>query len=277
MKHLEIILEQKEKESGIEYNVGSNPSSEVVEGDSGRPSLGMAETVTSKMEEKEEGQRLAAEAGWKNIPLDTIPSGGLFYPDNTEIAIRPCSVSEIRHFSTIDDNDAFDVDDKLNFIMDKCIKTKFKDKASTWKDLKEEDRFYLIFTVRDITFKKGENKMSVNIGCGNTCAGDGSFKEKIELRSDVFSYYEIDQRLMKYYSPEDKCFNVKSSNNKVGNFQLYVPSLGITAFIKNFIRKKVQAGEHYDKAFVKFAPFLFDDWRTINDSKYLRTQQDSFG
>ena len=42
---------------------------------------------------------------WKNVPFDTLPSQGLFYPENSEITIKAATVSEIRQWSTIDDND----------------------------------------------------------------------------------------------------------------------------------------------------------------------------
>ena len=31
---------------------------------------------------------LAAEVGWKNVPIDYLPSGGMFYPEGTQVAIR---------------------------------------------------------------------------------------------------------------------------------------------------------------------------------------------
>ena len=98
-----------------------------------------------KFQEADNDPLLASEIGWKNVPLENLPSKGMFYEDNTQIAIRAASVSEIRHWSTIDENDLLGTDDMLNFIMDKCCRIKVPGKPGSSKDLLEIDRFYLIF------------------------------------------------------------------------------------------------------------------------------------
>jgi len=213
---------------------------------------------------------------WKPFPVDTLPSGGMFYPHGTTIDIRAADVGEIRHFSTIDENDPLDVDDKLNVIIDKCTKIKFPGRTATWKDLKEEDRFCLIFAIREITFIDGENKLFVNVRCGTTCGGDGSYNERVEMRKENFQYYKIDPKLMRKYSEEQRCFVI--SNSKYGNdIKLYIPSLGVTNIIKNIMRDRVRKGEFYDRTFLKIAPFYFSDWRTLNENVYKKAEQDSFG
>ena len=120
-------------------------------------SLGKAEKFKTYDDEP-----LAMEIGWKNIPSENLPSQGLFYEAGTQIAIRAAAVAEIRHWSTIDDNDLLSIDEMLNFIIEKCCRIKVPGKPGTYKDLKEIDRFYLIFAIRDYTFKNGENKIFVN-------------------------------------------------------------------------------------------------------------------
>ncbi|MDA4131704.1 MAG: hypothetical protein OK454_01065, partial [Thaumarchaeota archaeon] len=221
------------------------------------------------------GQR-GGDMPWKAFPLEGLPSSGMFYPHSTTIDIRAADAGEVRHFSTIDENDPLDVDDKLNVIMDKCVRIKFPNKTSTWKDLKEEDRFCLIFAVREITFINGENKLYVPIKCGATCNGDRTFNEKVELRKENFEYYKIDPKLMRKYSEEQRCFII--NNPKLGpEIRLYVPSLGVTNFIKNLMRDRIRKGDFYDETFLKLAPYFFSDWRMLNDTSYKRAEQDSFG
>ena len=38
-------------------------------------------------------------------------------------------------------------------------------RVASYKDLKEEDRFYIIFQIRDVTFKQGENKIMIPYTC----------------------------------------------------------------------------------------------------------------
>jgi len=211
--------------------------------------------------------------GWKPMPVENLPSQGRFYPDDVLLEIRAAEVSEIRHFSTLDENDPLDMDDKLNMIIDKCMRIRWNGKQMTWKDLKEEDRFYLIFAIRELTFQKGENKLMLPIQCGISCAGDGSFKDKIEIKKEIFDYYTIEDKLMRFYDKEEKCFVINSP--KVGVIRLYVPSLGVTSFIKSYMRRKIKENQPFDKAFLKISPFMFNDWHTLTDKVYDAAVYDS--
>jgi hypothetical protein len=211
---------------------------------------------------------LAAELGWKNIPIDYLPSQGLFYDSGTQVVIRAATVAEIRHWSTIDENDLIGVDDMLNFIIEKCCKIKIPGRAASFKDLKEIDRFYLIFAIRDYTFKNGENKLYVN-----ATDSDG-VTDKIEVTKDVIDYFNPDERMMKYFSHEEHCFKLEMKNGE--KFNMYFPGLGVMAFIKNYIKTKQQQGQNFDKAFIKYAPFLFNDWRSLTQAAYDKAVQDSY-
>jgi len=270
------LLKAKEEASGLDYDQKPvpqqsqdlEPEEMVVE----PVSLGKSEAWK---EQNERAQEPGIEIGWKPFPAENLPSRGMFYPEGSTFAIRAASVGEIRHFSTIDENDPLDLDDKLNMVIDKCLQIKFNDRHANWKDLKEEDRFCLIFAIRALTFKNGENKLFVNLKCGQTCLGDGSYNEKIELSNDNFEYYTIEPKLMRYYSQAERCFVIPSK--EVGTLKLYIPSLGVTTFIKNYLRDKARKQEFYDKTFMKVAPFMFPDWRSVSDGIYKKTEQDSFG
>ena len=211
---------------------------------------------------------IAAELGWKNVPLENMPTQGLFYDVNTQVAIRAASVAEIRHWSTIDENDLLGVDDMLNFIIEKCCRIKVPGKPGTYKDIKEIDRFYLIFAIRDYTFKNGENKMYVNV------TNDDGVDDKIEVTKDIIDYFSPDEKLMKYFDNDNRCFNIQMKNGE--NFKIYYPSLGVMQFIKNFIKAKQQSGQNFDKAFIKYAPFLFPDWKVLSQAAYDKAVQESY-
>lgn len=263
-------LRELEENSGIEYdNVEDNEVLEV-------KSLGKSERSKQQDANGDYSDIPGGNLGWKPMPVENLPSGGIFYPSGTTLEIRAAAAQEIRHFSTIDENDPLDMDDKLNMIIDKCLRMRFPDRHATWKDLKEEDRFYLIFAIRDITFINGENKLFMTLKCGRECNGDGSYNEKIELAKENFEYYQIDEKLMEHYDENERCFVVNSP--KIGTpIKMYIPSLGITTFIKNHIRKKVKDNEYYDKAFLKIAPFVFADHRTVNEKTYQAKVQESIG
>ena len=222
----------------------------------------------AKQFEIDEESPLAAEIGWKNVPISYLPSGGMFYPEGTQVAIRAASVSEIRHWSTIDENDLLGVDDMLSFITEKCCRIKITGKASSFKDIKEIDRFYLIFAIRDYTFKNGENKIYANI------PDEDGIDNKIEITKDLIDYFNPDERLLNYYSSEEKCFifELKGTGEK---FRMWFPSLGVMNFMKSYMKLKQQQGQKFDRSFVKYAPFLFEDWRTLTQTTYDKASHDS--
>ena len=228
-------------------------------------SLGKAEKFKEYVEDDRD---LVMDIGWKNVPLENLPSQGIYYETSTQIAIRAAGVAEIRHWSTIDENDLLGVDDMLNFIIEKCCRIKVPGKPGNFRDLKEIDRFYLIFAIRDYTFKNGENKIFVN------ASGEDGIEEKVEITKDLIDYFNPEERLMKYFDMTERCFKIKMKSGE--NFNLYFPSLGIMSFIKNYVKGKQQSGQNFDKAFTKYAPFLFNDWKTLTQAGYDKAVQESY-
>ena len=207
--------------------------------------------------------------GWIRVKLDTLPSQGIFYPNGTEITIRAALGGEIRHWSTIDDEDLLNIDDGLNRIVDKCCKVRFPNMMGSFKDLKEIDRFFIVFAIREYTFKKGENVLNVTF----SCKGCGKNDTK-SIVKEMLSYYVPATELQARFSDDERCFHLKFNTNE--EIKLYLPTLGIMNFIKGYIREKNQNKEEYDEAFLKWAPFLFADWRILNASTFQNALQDSY-
>jgi hypothetical protein len=230
-------------------------------------SLGKAQRFQEKDAFDEDS--IAGDIGWKNVPIEYLPSQGIFYTPGTQVAIRAATAAEIRHWSTIDENDLLGVDDMLNFIIEKCCRIKVPGKPGTYKDLREIDRFYLIFAIRDYTFKNGENKMYVNVSM------DDGHNEQVEVTKDIIDYFTPNEKLMEFYNREEMCFHINMKNGE--SFKLYLPTLGSMGFIKNYIKQKQQQNANFDKAFIKYAPFLFNDWKTITQAAYDKAVQDSYG
>lgn len=219
----------------------------------------------------------AGDAGWKNVPLENLQTKGLFYEDDIEVTIKSASVGEIRQWSTIDENDYVDVDDKLNLIIEKCVRIRKKGDESrflSWKDLKEIDRFYLAFLIHELTFPNGENKLMMTFKCNQACAGDGNYMEKVKLESYMLNLFQFTEEVMKYYSPSDKCFVL--NDVRIGKPQkMYIPSLGVSQKVKAYIRTKQQNNAYLDKAFVRIVPFILEKYQAINDAELDRLQQES--
>ena len=72
----------------------------------------------------------------------------------------------------------------------------------------------------------------------------------------------------------NESFDIQMKNGE--KFKIYLPSLGIMTFIKNYIKNKQQASQNFDKTFIKYAPFLFSDWKILNQASYDKSVQESF-
>lgn len=234
--------------------------------------LGTSQASQEAQNRMNEMESMGGELGWKMVPIDGLPSMGVFYPEGTQISIRAAGIGEIRHFSSIDENDPLDMDDKINMIMEKCVRVRFPNKKASHKDIKEEDRFFLIFSIRDLTFVDGENKLTMEMRCGIRCPSDGSFYEKIELTNSNFEYYKISDKLLRFYVSEKACFELPFQD---GVIHLYVPSIGVTTWIKTYIRKARMENSWVDTTFLKIAPFMFDDHRTLTEDRYKIMQKES--
>lgn len=219
----------------------------------------------AKMFDVNDNSNVSNDIGYKRVPVEVLPSKGLFYPDGTEIGIRSATVAEIKHWSTIDDNDLLSIDECINFVLERCVRIKMPNRISSWLDIKELDRIYLIFAIRELTFKNGENKLYVDTGDG----------DKVEVTKDMLNYFNIDDRLLKYYNNEKRCFTLRFKDGS-GDINIYMPSIGVSNFLKNYIKTKNQANQKFDQVYARYAPFLYDDYRVITTQKYEKDAQDSY-
>jgi hypothetical protein len=204
------------------------------------------------------------ELGWERLKITDLPTQGLFYPEGVEIVIRSATAAEIRHWSTLNEDDVFVLDDMLNYVLERCCNVKYPDhKLSSWRDLKEVDRFYIILAIRERTFVKGDNKLQAKV----------SETAKIDVVKDMVNYITFDDRVMKYYSPEERCIVLPFKTGK--KIRVHLPCTGVTNWLKQYINRKRNQGEMFDEDFISYAPFVIGDWRGLNDASYERFVMES--
>lgn len=255
------------------YGKNTGKIKEVAEEPVTQPSLGKATTPNPKVSTISS----ANDSGWKNIPLENLPSRGMFYPDDTEITTRSATAGEIRHWSTIDENDMLNVNDMMNFIIEKCVRIRTKDQGAwlSWRDIVEVDRMYLLFTIHEQTFPNKENVLWTKFYCENTCgANETKYSTEVRTTSQLMQYFELNEEAMKYYKPEFKCFEIVSEKMNE-TFYLYAPTLGAVEKVKNKILSDRKKGKQIDTAFVKAAPYLIQDWSTFDDNEYSKMRNES--
>ena len=195
--------------------------------------------------------------GYHNIPLISLPSGGMFYPEGTQLSIRSAKVAEIRHFSTIDEANVLDIDEKLNTIVDSCTRITCTSKRLSYKDLLEEDRFYVILSIRDLTFPEPESNLKID-----HTSQKGETHE-IEIKKDYFQYFKIPAELDKYYDSVEKSFLIETKS--FGTIEMKPPAIGVMQKITTYIKEKQQKGLKIDQSVLQIIPYLHQDWRTFND------------
>ncbi|MFW6246695.1 MAG: hypothetical protein ACOC22_00770 [bacterium] len=222
-------------------------------------------SVKKPWEHNQEKISMANQIGWQKIPTKELPSQGLFYPEDTEVVIRAATAAEIRHWSTLDESDPSQLDDMLNYILERCAVIKFPNyKSTSWKDIKEVDRFYILLAIREYTFINGENNLQVRI----------SESKNVDVTKEMIDYITFDDKLMKYYDNEKRCFVL---NFKDGTkLEITLPSVGVTQWLKNYVQRKQNRQEAIDQDFLSYAPFVIHDWRGLNDTTYEQMVSDSY-
>lgn len=197
--------------------------------------------------------------GWLKIDVQTLPTQGLFYSDDFEISIRAARGEEIKHWSTMNDQDVNQlsrVDDILNYMIEKCCMVKSSEHpGNCWKDLKNVDRFYLLLAIKEFTFLDGENELQVPV----------SEDKNVPVVKEMIDFVHFPETIMKYYDSTERCFII----NKTGQpIKLYVPSLGVNEWLKRYVANKINVKEGYDEDFLTYAPMLIKDYRGLSQRAY---------
>jgi hypothetical protein len=210
--------------------------------------------VTSHIRDKEEELKEVNERiGYINLLMSNLPSKGRFYRNDMRISIRAAKVLEIREFSTMDENSIMDVDEKLNSILNSCCRIEYGGRRGSHKDILEEDRLFIILSIRELTFANGENKLMINAKC-NTCKHDNSY----ELRTNILQYHNTNE-YDKYYDDEYRAFKFETKSS--GNIVMAPPTIGVMRSVTEYIKEKEEKKEAWDKSFLQLLPYLQREWR----------------
>jgi hypothetical protein len=219
----------------------------------------------------------ANDSHWKNVPLENLPSKGLFLPDGSEITIKSATVTEIRQWSTMDENDKLNVDDNLNFVIEKCCRLKIRGGKQwlTWRDITELDRLYLIFLIQEMTFSDEQNSLFLKFACPGPCTDLDRWKDEVRVRSSMLNFVELPDEVMKYYSSQYKCFEMESAKLNE-TFYVYMPTIGAVEKLRARIIQAKADGRKIDKAFIPIAAYLIQDWQSFNQQAYYDLSSENF-
>jgi hypothetical protein len=207
--------------------------------------------------------------GFHQINITNLPSAGMFYPVGTEVSIRSAKVAEIRHFSSIDENNVLDVDDKLNYILEQCVRVTNAKTRMSYKDLCEEDRFYIILSIRDLTFPEPESNLTVEH------TDKKGKKHSVEIKKENFTYFKIPETLDKYYDVEARTFLIETKS--FGTIEMRPPSIGIMQRMTAYIKNRQEKNEKIDQSVLQIMPYLVSEWRGFTDQDIFKFEVEMNG
>lgn len=190
-----------------------------------------------------------------NFDVRELPCG-IFYPVGSVIMVRPAQVREIQSYSMVDNDNFYDVVEKMNDILQACVRIKYSDGTmGSFLDIKDQDRLFLIFLVRELTFQQG-NSLSVNVKC--TCGNEVA----LELKRENFSFHEIDEKLNKYFSASSRSYIFNTVNGK--EFELMPPNIGLQKSFTDYILKENNEKRPPNMSFLKIIPFMLAGKNSIS-------------
>ena len=182
-----------------------------------------------------------------NFDIKELPCGE-FYPSGTVFMVRPAQVREIQAYSMVDDNNFYDIVEKMNDILQSCVRVKYSDgKIGSYIEVKDQDRLFLVFLIRELTFQQG-NSLTVNSKC--SCGQD----VQMELKRDHFSFHEIDEKLERYFSASTRTYHFSTINGR--EFELTPPNIGLQKSFTEYILKESNEKRTPNLSFLKIIPFM---------------------
>jgi len=196
----------------------------------------------------------------KDLPL------GVFYPDGTKVMVRPAKVKEIQAYSMVDDENFYDIVEKMNDMIASCVRVKYSDGSmGSYLDIKDGDRFYLIFLIRELTFQKGNGLfVKAKCSCGET--------NEIELGRKSFHYHEMDSDIEPYFDRGEKVFYFETKNDDV--FKIAPPNIGIQKSFTTHIVDEYKEKNPPNMSFLKIIPFTLTDRNNISNEGIKKKLKD---
>lgn len=193
-----------------------------------------------------------------SFDITNLPCGR-FYRPGTMLLVRPAQLREIQAYSTVDDNNYMDIVDKMNDMLSACVKVKYQDgTVGSYTDVKDQDRIYVIFLIRELTFQKGNN-LTVKV---KKCCEEGD--DRIELKINNFVFTKPDSSLENFYDRRG-FYHIELINGKVFDFS--PPTIGISNALTEYIIKEKSKDQEPNLSFLKIIPFLLSGMNTVTQEE----------
>jgi hypothetical protein len=192
---------------------------------------------------------------------------GIFYPNGTTIQVRPALVKEIQAYSIVDDSNFPDIIDKMDDMLMACVRVKYSNgEMGSYIDLKEQDRIYLLFLIRELTFQQG-----VYLTVNKTCQCKTELQ--VELSRANFVYFKINEKVSRFFDNHNKCFTFEYQGQ---TFDMTMPNIGLQKSFTEYITEEIAQKREPNLSFLKIMPFLLGGKNSITSKEIkeeLKTYQ----
>lgn len=204
---------------------------------------------------------------YEEVSMSDLPLGN-FYHAGTKIMFRDLSVKEVENYSTIDERNYFDFKDKLNEILDSCIYfVKADGTTGSYLDLKEGDRVWMVYMIREKTYPKGK-VLSVKQDYEENGEKISVPVELIRGNMEIYRNEEI----MDWFDNEKKCFSFETELRDKP-YYLAPPTIGLKRCFDQYMKILHDRKEKINVKFFEIAPFLkphvnYMDYDELEELKY---------
>ena len=198
-----------------------------------------------------------------SVDLNALPAG-IFYKAGTKIMIRAAEVSEVQAYSAIVNENLVDVTEKMNEMLSRCVRVKFANgMVGSYKDIRDNDRIYLIFMIRELTFQKNIN-LAKDVKC-DECEHEFKIQYRATPTKDypkTFVNFDIKDEMKPHFDTTERAF-VFNVNGKI--WKLAPPTISLQEDFFNYIKKEVEEKRKPNVAFMKIIPYTLVHLRKITE------------
>lgn len=213
--------------------------------------------------DKDNGEYSVPSLEYSQIDINVLPCAR-FYKFGTKIAIRPSKVTEIQSYSVVDDKNFVDITEKMNELLSRNVLFTHADgKKGTYRDLKDADRMFIIFMIREMTFAGGHT-ITKDVQC-DKCDNEFSIPFRATSGQGGPATFELltpTQNIEKFWNNEERCYELIYQGV---SWRLGTPTIGIQEDFYDEIKREINNEKKPNITFMKIVPFLLYDRSYITE------------
>lgn len=199
-------------------------------------------------------------SGYYPIDKAEMPFGGKQYPADMQFEVRSAGTTEIKHWSTIDDNiHPQKLYGYFNSIVEKCVRVI----NGSWHEIKESDRMWFVMYIHELTFIEAERPLVLNSVCKQRSCGE---EFRSQLSKEIIQYNLPDEKLVKYINSETGCFDV--STKTYGTITINMPTLKTGSALMAYMNAQKSTWVEENTGFLDLASYLVPPHATPTDKLF---------